>query len=336
MNIVYIVPSLERVGPTNVVLNLVRSFNQRGNNIFVISLRSGELLADFEKYSDVIISNNYIYIAKFLSSFDESTIIHSHGIKPDFINYVCGLFMKYKSISTIHNFIELDYCFLKGKIKGRIFTYIHKYMLRNINASVSCSKSAMLFNNVSEYYVYNGVDDKYQNIDKCKNHIKIAYVGSFNKRKNIRVILDALTKTSNKNITLIIIGDGDDFFELKKKYEGERVIFTGRVTNPFEIANECDYIVSSSLAEGFPLAILESLSCGLNYILSDIPPHREIDKMSGKIGYLVNNSVEGFLNCFNSIKTNEHSALVRDVYENNFTIEIMADRYNEFYNEKYK
>ncbi|HIF9459093.1 TPA: glycosyltransferase family 4 protein [Photobacterium damselae] len=334
MNIIYIIPSLDKVGPSNVLLDLVKGIHKYGYKITVLSFKGGALESEFSKYSQVIVNKNYLYILLFMfKNIDD--IVHSHGFIPDFLNAICTFFKKYKSISTIHNFIELDYCFLKGDKKGSFLAKVHKLFLSKIQYSISCSKSAMKFNGVSEYYVFNGVSDKFNiNSIKSDSRIKLVYLGSFNKRKNLNVILEAFDLTTNSNLELVVIGDGDGFTDFKHKYKhNNNIKFLGRKKEPFSIVNDCDYVVSSSLAEGFPLAILESLSCGLNYILSDIPPHREIHNMVGS-GFLVSNNVNDFKICFDKLKNNLLGIEIQTVYKDKLTVEIMVDNYKRIYENK--
>ena len=331
MNLIYIIPSLDKVGPINVVLDLVKGFSKRGYNIKILSFKDGFLKSEFSKYSDVIIERNIFNIFNILKT-ETETIVHSHGFFPDFVNSLSTIISSHnKSFSTIHNFIKLDYCFLKGNFKGSIFTIIHKMILKNIQYPINCSKSAMTFNKVGSYFIYNGVGNKYINIDSCDDFINLVYLGCFNKRKNIDVILNAVIKTTNKKIKLYVIGDGNDFEEYKYKYESDKIIFTGKLSEPFYIVNKCDYVISSSLAEGFPLAILESLSAGLSYILSDIPPHQEIYKLTGGIGYVINNNSNSFQKCLDSIIKNDKKSVIREMYKDNFSLENMIVEYSFHY-----
>ncbi|UFK94537.1 glycosyltransferase family 4 protein [Providencia rettgeri] len=335
MKLIYIIPSLENVGPTNVVLTLVKQLSIN-NKITIISFRNGILEEEFKKYCNVFITKNPITIFKLITNSGNS-IIHSHGFYPDFLNALFSFFkITNNSFSTVHNFIKLDYTLLKGPLRGSLYAQIHKLILKLIKNPINCSKSAMIYNKISNYYIYNGVDDYYNRNKERINakKIKVVYLGVLNKRKNPYVFLEAFKIKNRKNIELYIVGNGPDYESLKSTYESDNIKFMGKVEKPFTILNDCDFIISSSLAEGFPLAILEGLSCGLSYILSNIPPHEEIHKLANQNGFLINNEVSSFEQIFSLLENfnpNEFKNNCRELYLENFTTKKMVNEYASLY-----
>ncbi len=74
------------------------------------------------------------------------------------------------------------------------------------------------------------------------------------------------------------LGDG----ELKENCLNEignntNIKLVGRVDNVHEYLGASDYFIS---AEGLPNTVLEAMACGLPCVLSNIPPHEEINKNS--------------------------------------------------------
>ncbi|SQI43155.1 UDP-D-galactose:(glucosyl)lipopolysaccharide-1,6-D-galactosyltransferase [Providencia alcalifaciens] len=337
MNLMYIVPSLGNVGPTNVVLSLVKKLSQNGIDISIFSFRDGEMKDEFSHYSKVIITRNIFTIIK--AARKEETVVHSHGFFPDFINAILNtLLLNKNNFSTIHNFIKLDYKLLKGDILGTIYTSIHKLFLKKINFTVNCSKSAMVYNNISKYYIYNGVDDYYSPLNhhskEIEKKIRLVCLGVLSKRKNIEVILSAFASKDRDNMELYVIGNGENYKNFKEKYNQKNIFFTGKINYPFNIINDCDFIISSSLAEGFPLAVLESLSCRLSYILSKIPPHEEIFSLTHENGFLCENTTDSYIKVIDSLEKIDYEHLknnCRNYYLSNFTTEIMAAKYLDLY-----
>ncbi|MGJ3355107.1 glycosyltransferase family 4 protein [Providencia sp. Je.9.19] len=334
MKLVYIVPSLDNVGPTNVVLALVKQLSNN-NEITIISFRSGILENKFNEYCNIYITKNIFKIFGIIS--DKKAIVHSHGFFPDLLNAIIRISrISNNNFSTIHNFIKLDYILLKGKYLGSFYAIIHKIILKMIKYPINCSKSAMMFNKISNYYIYNGVDDHYD-LAKNKpddNKINLVYLGVLNKRKNPHVFLEAFKKRERKNLILYVVGNGEEYSTLKSNYESDNIRFTGKIENPFSIINKCDFVISSSLAEGFPLAILEGLSCGLSYILSNIPPHIEIHELANHNGFLIENNPSCFDDVFTLLeKYNpyEFKKNCRVLYLEKFTTEKMVEEYTNLY-----
>ena len=134
-------------------------------------------------------------------------------------------------------------------------------------------------------------------------------VGELTKRKNHRVILQALAQISNKNITYLICGTGVLESELKLlvielKLEGQ-VVFAGYRTDINEILKVSDCFVFPSIQEGLPVALLEAMSAGLPVVCSRI--RGNIDLITeNRGGYLVEASdVGAFVQAIEKMSANE-------------------------------
>ncbi|EOU4280374.1 NAD-dependent epimerase/dehydratase family protein [Escherichia coli] len=130
-----------------------------------------------------------------------------------------------------------------------------------------------------------------------------------------------------------VVGNGDEYSTLKSYYEIHNIKFTRKIENPFPIINKCDFIISS-LVEGFPLAIFEGLSCGLSYILSNIPPHIEIHELANHNGFLIENVPSSFDSIFALVeKYNlyEFEKNCRALYLEKFTTEKMVESHTNLY-----
>jgi N-acetylgalactosamine-N,N'-diacetylbacillosaminyl-diphospho-undecaprenol 4-alpha-N-acetylgalactosaminyltransferase len=119
--------------------------------------------------------------------------------------------------------------------------------------------------------IYNPID--LEEINKLKNQFEIKddyilLIGSMNNEiKQIDQAIYAYSKTDlpNQKIKLMILGEG----HFKKKYIklvenlnlNEMVHFKGFVKNPFPYLKCARYLILTSKNEGFPNAIIESLSC---------------------------------------------------------------------------
>jgi glycosyltransferase involved in cell wall biosynthesis len=98
-------------------------------------------------------------------------------------------------------------------------------------------------------------------------------VGRFSNAKNISLLIEAFAyakKHLNLEHNLVLIGNG----ELKNDYEKQikeldivdSVHFTGSLTNPYPWVKKADLFVFTSLFEGLPNVLLESLACKTNII----------------------------------------------------------------------
>lgn len=317
MKILYFLPKLQNCGPANVVLNNIRELKKSNPdiNIGMISYRNNEKTNNFkiscqklgvnEFYSLQSKTNffqKYLYLREITKTSD---IIHSNGFFPDL--YTSILFNHVVKVSTAHSIISKDYRATYGIFKGSIYAVLHHlvYLNPSFNHIAACSeqvekhvKTYSIFNRKRITTIHNGIDKQHFNrldsnekanlkakifkslsINLVKDTEVLVYSGRLTRLKRVPELIEWFLKSSNNNSILIVLGDGDEMQQcIKAAKKSENIFFLGFVdeTTPYyEIA---DYIVSNSSLEGFPLGVLEGMSCGCKAILSDIPAHREVVK----------------------------------------------------------
>ena len=122
----------------------------------------------------------------------------------------------------------------------------------------------------------------------------LGYIGSFEERKGLTVLLDAVSKLVNgllPNVHLILVGEGPDEQMLKEKVIAsgleKSVSFFPFTRDPFYVFEITDIVVLSSLyKEGLPNILLEAMSMEIPVVSSKMAGVPEIVK-EGKTGYLV-------------------------------------------------
>lgn len=234
-------------------------------------------------------------------------LIHSQGARADVFSskLSCHYIPR---ICTVRNFPQIDYQMTYGKIMGMYLTFTQIRAFRRLN--LCCCVSDAVSDNLRDKFgitnsrtVYNGVDDAYftkvesseKNIIRTKLGIPLTstvWLSSMGKdlRKNsdyiVKEFIPYLKK--NKKNMLVFIGDGmlrDTCEKLAKDYQ-DQIRFCGRTSDVRSYLHASDYFVSASKAEGMPNAVLEAMACGMPVILSDIPPHIEIKKISSGSTFL--------------------------------------------------
>ena len=229
------------------------------------------------------------------------------GIKPDIVHSQCfrsTLLLAiingtWKTCATIHCYPHKDFIYEYGIMLGNVMARLYINALRNIDLPIACSKS--ISNELMTKYslrtlaVCNGVEkQKSKEIDFSlyKNNSKqlvFVCVSCFNKRKNQEGLLLSAKKLLETNkIAIIFLGDG----KYREKCENLKIANTyylGNVENVGDYYAVADGIISASKAEGLPMAVIEALMMGVpRYIISDIPPHREIEEMFPDLIKIVN------------------------------------------------
>ncbi|MCB0516544.1 MAG: glycosyltransferase [Chitinophagales bacterium] len=111
------------------------------------------------------------------------------------------------------------------------------------------------------------------NFDFPPKTLRLISVGSLKTIKNQSLTLRALAQVSNKNFTLLILGDGPDRKMLEKLCEelqlSDKVHFLGNQANPFPYLKAADIFLLSSFLEGLPNVIIEALLCRCAVLATD-------------------------------------------------------------------
>lgn len=121
----------------------------------------------------------------------------------------------------------------------------------------------------------------------------ILLLGRLSLQKNPEVLIKSfLTINPGDNTKLVIVGTGELYKKLIDKYKDERIIFTGFIDEEKEridIIRSCQIFALPSRGEGLSLSLLETMSCALTPIVSDVGSSRDVVSDTGtviKLNYL--------------------------------------------------
>ena len=185
-----------------------------------------------------------------------------------------------------------------------------------------------------------------KNTDKEINStFTFLYVGQLIKRKGIEWLIKALkiVKEYNKNVKLIIVGDGqhsDYYKKLVNDYNlNQYVEFKGRINDKMELASiykNSNAFVLPSLSEGFPTVILEAIYFGLPVISTDIDGIKEhfdncVSLVSPKNSIKLAEAMLHLLIKENLEEANKISKDFKTVIESKYTWNRVANKYGELY-----
>lgn len=364
MKVLYIVSTLKKSGPNNVLYNIVKNLPRSKMKIDILTLSKSprdNLELEFLNLGIKIHSLNLSRLQGVFSNYkglDEvitriaPDIIHSHGLRGDMIS--ASRIKNIPTFTTLHNYPYSDYIPRYGRFKGRIMASFHLKKIKNIDVPVSCSHSiAELYRekNINTKVIQNGVDaDTYKPVnskksDKLRDKLNLPKnknifisVGHLSQLKDPITLIRAFNKMRLKNSLLLFLGDGELYNECKNKVEDFNYVrLVGRVPNVREYLQASDYFISSSTTEGLPNSVLEAMSTGLPVCLSDIGPHREIVNINPKSGIVFQpRNVEGVCKAVKTILKFDYgkaSEASLGIIEQELNAENMALKYLKLYSE---
>lgn len=219
-------------------------------------------------------------------------IVHCHTPMGGILGRLASNDVRKKGTKVIYTCHGFHFC-KGGPIKNWILYYpVEKFMARYTDIIITINKEdyrvAEKYNIKKKYYIPGiGLDikrfksnqesynakDKRAEIGVEKDKTLIVSVGDLTKRKNHKIVIEALADLKELEFKYVICGKGVEESNLKaivKKLNMEdRVIFLGYRTDIKEILRVADVFVFPSLWEGLGIAGIEAMAMGVPVIASN-------------------------------------------------------------------
>lgn len=369
ISVLYVVSTLKRSGPNNVLYNLINELDRKVFIPKILTLSQEEasfpsLWEDFSLLEVEITSLNLSRLNGFLSGrsslkkfvhSNKVDIIHLYGFRGDLLVRKID-FKNVKIVSTINSNIYDDYTMLYGKLKGAVMAGLHiKSLTGKIAIGCSSSIAKQLFNRykIDLGVIRNGIPKKmYEMLDQedkrsCKQGLNLpidknifVFVGSLINRKDPLTVIEGFNASKiNDSSYLLMIGDGP-LMSLCKTLAGNasNIKFLGNQPETLKFLRAADFYVSASQSEGLPTSVMEAMGCGLPIILSDIDPHKELVDGIGNWEYIfpMKDSI-ALAEKMSEILEEDYQGLAlqcRNVIEDEINSLTMAKEYQNIYTNK--
>jgi glycosyltransferase involved in cell wall biosynthesis len=145
-------------------------------------------------------------------------------------------------------------------------------------------------------------------IRKDESQFTVIAVGRLEPVKDHVTLLKAFAAAADESSRMVIVGAGSREDEVNSLIADlglvDRVEMTGLIPRD-EVFQRCaaaDVLVSTSLGEGLPVAVIEAMATGCPVILSDIPPHHEVADGGDFIPIVPTGDVGGFAQAIQSFR----------------------------------
>tara|TARA_Y100000591_G_scaffold46791_1_gene35183 strand:- start:397 stop:1491 length:1095 start_codon:yes stop_codon:yes gene_type:complete len=227
-------------------------------------------------------------ISKLIFNFQKIKLIHIHNL--NFL--LCGILLK--KIFNKKVFLSIGGTDIKRLKNKKLFQNLIKSVDLVFSVSINLKKKFnKIYPKTKCEYISNGVD---LNIFKYKNFSKKKFVlaiGNIRWQKDYSTMIKAYQKSNIKNqYNLLICGEIIENFEFKKitklveKYKlKKKVSFLGFCSQKkiLKLLKSSKFLIISSVSEGLPKVILESIACGIPVISTNVGDNPAILKNTGLI-----------------------------------------------------
>ncbi|MCL2327838.1 MAG: glycosyltransferase [Bacteroidetes bacterium] len=361
-HICYLISSLCNEGPTNVMYNIIQYLDFDKFDVSIVTLVPEKENSRFQEFSKFPITiyqlspNRFLNPLKLYSALRKQvkTInpdkLHAHC--PRSLYLMCFLPRKYKRVYTIHIYPGLQQQILYGKFKGDIVNTLNHFFTRKCDLPIGCALSVgelykenkgwniLSIPNGSSLPIWQRNEEEKRKIrtelgiDNSRKYF--IFIGRFSNEKNPDFLVEVFNSLEEKNIGLIMLGNGPLWETLKQKAQSNIIIpgFTARVYDYLKAAN---YYVSASDVEGLANTILESMTVGLPMLLSDIPSHREVLQRfpQNSVGFIFDNKniedTHAKINEILQFDAEEATKNIQDVFCDFYTAKVMSEAYQKAY-----
>lgn len=253
----------------------------------VFSLKSGRVKKLITKSRKEILNKNYDVEIAFSDGF--SHIFVANGETPNKIAWM------HTDIS-VRNDSKRYYKLVKESLhKMNLCVGVSDKVVDSYREYYNLERLQAIHNIINDEKIKNKADCSIDNIFK-NDRISLISVGRVDAQKNYRRLVNIHKKLIDDGykIQTFIIGDGIEKQELEELVKENKNVdsfkFLGRKDNPFPYVKNADLFVLSSIYEGLPTVLYESIIAGTPCITTDVAGANEI--LDNKYGVVVENNDE--------------------------------------------
>jgi len=288
--------------------------------------RSIDLMKDAKAYLEIRKIANEI----------QPDIIHLHSSKAGVLGRWAFNGRKTPMFYTPHgySFLMQNYGWLKRTIYRIVELVTSKRCCTTISCSLGEHKETLKLTKMATF-VNNGIDivALQRLVESCsvtnsEHQFTVFTLGRISYQKNPEQFNAVAEKLPD--IRFLWIGDG----ELRDKITSPNIEVTGWVNRDkaLEYALRADVFILTSLWEGLPIALLESMYIRKICVVSNVIGNKDVIQ-NGVNGYICNN-VDDYVNVLKSIQSNPNKTIIDKAYKDildEYNTSILGERYRTVY-----
>ena len=290
---------------------------------------------------DIVHTRNLSALEAQLPALLAGVPIRIHGEHGRDVHDLDGNNKRYQQIRKLFSYLVNHYIPLSQDLKNYL---TQKVGIKENKITTICNGV-----DINKFHVYQNTNN--QQLDGPegflnKNTLVIGTVGRLEQVKDQMNLLNAFIlllkqpEVKDKDIKLLLVGDGSQKNKLLQKIQAEqlqdKVWLAGARDDVPQLMSIMSVFVLPSLAEGISNTILEAMACSLPVIATDVGGNSEL-VINAQTGWIVPRSNPGAIKdkCLLYITSPEllkkHSQQARKTIEQYFSIDTMVNNYNRVY-----
>lgn len=308
MKILQVIGGGEKGGSKNYIITLAKELSRRGYEVEIVCFLD-DVVAQDARDHDIAVKvfpmkhiADIQVISKLLTYLQEQKpdVIHTHGVRANFIARLAARKTEIPVITTVHSSIYHDYAHpLKRLFYHRIEKMTRKYTTQFIAVAGSLKKELEQDGIPSERIdlVYNGLAPDFEiDIDhsfSLRKELNIDHetpilitIGRLEKVKNQAMYLQVLASLKEHKIPFhgVIVGPGPlraelEALSLSLGLEKE-VSFLGFREDVYSLLSQSDLFLLTSTMEGLPITLLEAMAARTPVITTDVGGMTEVIRLA--------------------------------------------------------
>jgi glycosyltransferase involved in cell wall biosynthesis len=351
MKIVHVVYSLEVGGAEVLVSQLCRLQRAEGHEVFIFAYSQlgviGEALeADgFSLYVPGE-AKPWVTMYRYFKRFQaiRPDVVHCHNVAPTTQGVIPARLAGVPCVISTRHRLELHPYNYWAEAQFNLMGWFCNWVTGICEVTCDNVRRGPLARKSKIVLVYNGTSPvrRVETNELGKRGFTIVFVGRLAPEKSLGTLIRAVSIARQQLPELVfwIVGDGRSRKDLEALVAelgvGEHVRFWGQRTDTPQFFSAADAFVMSSISEGLPMSLLESMSLGTPAILTDVDGMGEILRLTGG-GILVPvGDAEAMAQAI--VRLAGDRALYQEIsakalagYETQFTLQCMADGYMQRY-----
>ncbi|CEJ70995.1 N-acetylgalactosamine-N, N'-diacetylbacillosaminyl-diphospho-undecaprenol 4-alpha-N-acetylgalactosaminyltransferase [Chryseobacterium oranimense G311] len=293
MKILHIIDGLGTGGAEKLLTEIVPGLVEEGCQVDVLLL-NGEITPFYKKLEDggccniFSLGNRFyhpLYVIKIIPYLSKYDVVHVHLFPAQYFAALAKMIGN-KNVKLIFT----EHSTSNNRIENNKFKRIEKFIYSFYNKIICIThgvkskliekldipeeKLVVIENGINIQDIKNAPKANRIDFGYSENDRLLIMVASFRPNKDQDTLIRTLSLLPN-NYKLILVGDGGDRREIVKnlakslKVEN-RINFLGIRADVYSLLKMCDIAILSSHAEGFGLAAVESMVCGIPLVASNV------------------------------------------------------------------